>query len=445
MTVIDETKPLNRLLLEDDHDDLEFHPPRTRRDGAGAWKRKQQNFRFNEAFGPEPVMDRIRESWTRGKLLEEGGDALFETRAGVGRDQVNGQIDMAKVESLLEQAGAIDLTGYKGPTGLFSYDKEDAIKDFQAGNGLRVDGAIKPNGETMRTLRAQLQPRLNAPVKPEPAETPEPDRVQIAESDKNRTAQTTLAQPHAGPKSLLQPDSATLPAPTPQATKTGSSPSPSSKPIMPIPAYKKSVVGLQGLEWQKWGNAVRKLPKLSAAEEKAYMEIFAAEGGTDPDPKSSAVSGIIQGTLDDLIRKGYVKGVAPGTKPGQLPIPKRAEIYRGYINFALKNAGGSAALSRIGDSEAGATLADTVFMHGRGDGARLIQKAINDVIPKKVPIGDAVGNKTFEAYKSLVADPSQRRRLLAALADQRLEFVKNKSNFKGKATRINHFRFQNLP
>ncbi len=176
MTVIDETKPLNRLLLEDDHDDLEFHPPRTRRDGAGAWKRKQQNFRFNEAFGPEPVMDRIRESWTRGKLLEEGGDALFETRAGVGRDQVNGQIDMAKVESLLEQAGAIDLTGYKGPTGLFSYDKEDAIKDFQAGNNLTIDGKIMPNGQTMRALRAQL----TAPVKTEATDKPEPDRVQFA-------------------------------------------------------------------------------------------------------------------------------------------------------------------------------------------------------------------------------------------------------------------------
>ena len=176
MTVIDETKPLNRLLLEDDHDDLEFHPPRTRRDGAGAWKRKQQNFRFNEAFGPEPVMDRIRESWTRGKLLEEGGDALFETRAGVGRDQVNGQIDMAKVESLLEQAGAIDLTGYKGPTGLFSYDKEDAIKDFQAGNNLKIDGKIMPNGQTMRALRAQL----TAPVKTEATDKPEPDRVQFA-------------------------------------------------------------------------------------------------------------------------------------------------------------------------------------------------------------------------------------------------------------------------
>jgi len=75
---------------------------------------------------------------------------------------------MAKAESLLEQAGAIDLTGYKGPTGLFSYDKEDAIKDFQAGNNLTIDGKIMPNGQTMRALKAQL----TAPVKVTPAEPP---------------------------------------------------------------------------------------------------------------------------------------------------------------------------------------------------------------------------------------------------------------------------------
>ncbi len=40
MTFIDESKPLRNMLLEDDHDDLEFYPPQTNRDGAGAWQRK---------------------------------------------------------------------------------------------------------------------------------------------------------------------------------------------------------------------------------------------------------------------------------------------------------------------------------------------------------------------------------------------------------------------
>jgi hypothetical protein len=86
-----------------------------------------------------------------------------------------------------------------------------------------------------------------------------------------------------------------------------------------------------------------------------------------------------------------------------------------------------------------------VFLHGRSGGGRLIQNAINDVIPKRVNVDGAVGNKTIEAYKSLVADPTQRRRLLDALAKQRLDSVKNDPDFKGKEIRINHFRFQNSP
>jgi len=177
MAFIDETKPLNRLLLEDDHDDLEFHPPQTRRDGAGERKRKIQNFRFNEGLAPDPVIERIRDSWDKGDLFHEAGDSLFQTRAGIGLDDVNGQVDVAKSETLLEQAGVYDLMHLKGPTGLFSYDKLDAIKDFQTDNDLKVDGVIKPNGETMRTLKVQLAPKLKAPAKAEPAEVPEPDRV----------------------------------------------------------------------------------------------------------------------------------------------------------------------------------------------------------------------------------------------------------------------------
>lgn len=187
MTVIDESKSLRNMLLEDDHDDLEFHPPRTNRHGAGSWRRKQQNFRFNEALAPDPKMDRIRDVWDRGTLFEDGGDALFKTRAGVGLHDVNGQIDVAKTETLLEQTGNLDLNGYKGPTGLFSYDKEDAIKQLQTNNALWVDGVIKPNGETMRTLKTQLTPRLNALAKA--AKTAEAEKAASVEQEKPNRAQ----------------------------------------------------------------------------------------------------------------------------------------------------------------------------------------------------------------------------------------------------------------
>ena len=130
MTFIDESKLLNRMLLEDDTDDLEFHPPQTRRDGAGSWQRKHRNYAFNEGLAPDPKMDRIRDTWKNGTLFDEGGDSWFETRAGIGLDDVNGQIDVAKSETLLEQAGALDLAGTKGPAGLFSYGKQAAIKQW---------------------------------------------------------------------------------------------------------------------------------------------------------------------------------------------------------------------------------------------------------------------------------------------------------------------------
>ena len=92
----------------------------------------------------------------------------------------------------------------KGPTGLFSYDKLDAIKDFQTDNDLKVDGVIKPNGETMRTLKVQLAPKLKAPAKAEPAEVPEPRPVRIAR-DASDSAVTDGASGgllgHAGTKS----------------------------------------------------------------------------------------------------------------------------------------------------------------------------------------------------------------------------------------------------
>jgi len=149
------------MLLEDDTDDLEFHPPQTNRYGAGSWQRRQQHYAFNEALAPDPNVDRIRDGWDKGNLFEEGGDDWFKTRAGVGLDDVNGEFDVAKTETLLEQTGVLDLAGTKGPTGIFSYGKQDAIKNFQAGNKLQIDGVIKPNGETMRALKTQLTPKLN--------------------------------------------------------------------------------------------------------------------------------------------------------------------------------------------------------------------------------------------------------------------------------------------
>jgi len=218
------------------------------------------------------------------------------------------------------------------------------------------------------------------------------------------------------------------------------------KPVMPIPEYKKYAVGVQGRKWQDWGIAVKQLPNLSPAEEKSYMEVFAAEGGTEPDPESTAVGGILQSTLDGLFKGGKsVKGVVPGKSTGQLSPQDRAKIYRSYVDEALNLTGGSHALSRIGDTEAAAALVDTLFKHGRTGGGSIIEKAINDVVPKRVKVDGPVGNQAFSAYKELVADPNQRRQLLDAIAKRRIETTKNDKHQQGLIDRYNHFRFQKSP
>ena len=128
-------------------------------EGSGRWQKKPQRFAFDEGMGPDPVIERMRDAWRGGSLIKDGGDALYKTRAGIGEGEVNGRIDVAKAETLLEQAGAMDLTDLEGPTGFWADDKEAGILKFQTANGLKTDGKMLPHGETMRTLESKLAPK----------------------------------------------------------------------------------------------------------------------------------------------------------------------------------------------------------------------------------------------------------------------------------------------
>jgi len=112
----------------------------------------------------DPAVERMREAWARNTLLDEGGDALFEIRAEVGDKGPNGRVDVAKIETLLEASGALDLTTLKGPTGLFAAGKGAAIRAFQRANGLGEDGQVWRNGSTIRVLKAALKPKIRQAV-----------------------------------------------------------------------------------------------------------------------------------------------------------------------------------------------------------------------------------------------------------------------------------------
>ena len=157
MALIDEKeKPLRMLLRENDFDDLEFRLAPSMLEGSGRWERKPRRFAFGEGLAPDPVIERMRAAWRDGDLYETGGDALFETRAGIGETEINGRIDVAKAETLLERAGTMDLKDLDGPTGIWGDDKAEAILRFQAGNGLKQDAVMQPGGETMGMLKAKL-------------------------------------------------------------------------------------------------------------------------------------------------------------------------------------------------------------------------------------------------------------------------------------------------
>lgn len=79
------------------------------------------------------------------KINEED---LFKLSAPVGRGQENNPLDVAKVESLMGATGHLDIEKTDGPTGYFGERLEGAVKEFQKEKSLKVDGLIKPEGET---------------------------------------------------------------------------------------------------------------------------------------------------------------------------------------------------------------------------------------------------------------------------------------------------------
>ncbi|MAO54179.1 MAG: hypothetical protein CMM61_00590 [Rhodospirillaceae bacterium] len=81
----------------------------------------------------------------------------FHPAAAVGARGRNAPNDVANLEGLLRLAGDMDLVPTDGPTGYFGARLDDAIRAFQRRNGLTVDSAVHPGGETLRALARHLQ------------------------------------------------------------------------------------------------------------------------------------------------------------------------------------------------------------------------------------------------------------------------------------------------
>lgn len=77
---------------------------------------------------------------------------LLNLSESVGATAPNHRRDVAKVESLMDQAGYLDLQQTDGPTGFYGECLKQAVKNFQKDNGLKKDGTVNPNGETVKAI-----------------------------------------------------------------------------------------------------------------------------------------------------------------------------------------------------------------------------------------------------------------------------------------------------
>ena len=208
----------------------------------------------------------------------------------------------------------------------------------------------------------------------------------------------------------------------------------------PIPPNKTEWFRGREHELRKFHEATESVPA-SEAERRVFMEVFAQEGGMAKDRAGSAASGITQGTLNDLIERGYVKGIPLGTEPNDLSAEQRAGFYKGYFDSTLKSVGGSKAFGQIGDDLAARALGDTLYRHGGKGGARIIQKAANSVTPDSLEIDGRMGSRTFNTYRTLVTNPKTRGRFLGALADERWKDAQGSDHYgPGDKVRADRFR-----
>ena len=149
----------------------------------------------------------------------------------VGWDSPNRNDDVAEVGELLNKVEYLKSGKNDGPTGVYDDRTDKALRSFQHDNGLKVDGLVNPEGQTIRRLGEKTGPDIPMMPPPGPGTTaaeiaamgragpdgrlpkvraPSPQRPTILEP--GFRALTPPAAPHVGdrqapPKPVVQPPS----------------------------------------------------------------------------------------------------------------------------------------------------------------------------------------------------------------------------------------------
>jgi len=84
-------------------------------------------------------------------LLDPYGSDSFFLSDSVGWDGANNRDDVARVEKMLGRSGHLNLAKTDGPTGYYGLRLKEAVEAFQKEHGLKQDGHLNPDGETIAT------------------------------------------------------------------------------------------------------------------------------------------------------------------------------------------------------------------------------------------------------------------------------------------------------
>jgi lysozyme family protein len=354
---------------------------------------------------------------------------LFSLAGSVGRNGDNDRSDVIKAQTLLADAGYLDLPAPGIPTGWPGEGLTRAITDLQKDNGLVADGLMLPMtqgrvaengvGETLHLLQQQASTHL----KQQPALTPQQvdnywQQPRGAEDDM-QGAQTDAIQTDAMPE---------MPVPMPQA-----------KPML-LPDHKRDFFlkpENKGV-WTDSQSAIRQQLPGQPSQSTAIGRIYAEEGGRVRDPHGTAVGGITETTLQDMQGKGLLPGLPKDVKPGDLTPDQQVQVYRAYLNQGFRNLpDGAKALEQL-DPDLAHAVADAMFMHGSSGGMEFLQEAIRRTgIDPAIKVDGGMGPQTFAALKAANEDPKLREALQNRMVELRLD---SKEWQRGEIDRISRAR-----
>jgi hypothetical protein len=224
------------------------------------------------------------------------------------------------------------------------------------------------------------------------------------------------------------------------------------------PCHRQAVTELVA-SWSDFKTVVDQLADAAPQARFGYMEFFSAEGGTRPDinkyGRIVAVGGIFEQTLRHAKASGKIPGLENVTDLRQITDEQRAQIYQWALDDRLHWAAdgrinGHRRIGEISSPYTAAAVVDMLLRNSRGDGAELIQNAINDVL-RVVPESErrAHNLETLDVDRKLGAGTFQSLLTLEALGygpHFREALANRRTTAKAvDAPRNDHFRFRGKP